>query len=546
MNAKELIEQGDRLFSSRGALVSLWQEQAENFYPERADFTITRALGDEFASNLETSYPILARRDLGNAIGTMLRPRGMEWFAARTLRPEREDNDGRRWLQWASGVQRRAMYDRRAQFVRATKEGDHDWSAFGQCVISAELNRARDGLLYRDWHLRDVAWKENSEGAIDTVHRRWKPDVRQLKQSFGSKVSTVVNNKASDKQAETVNCRHIIMPSEDYDHPVGAKPSRHKYISIYLDVDNKHIMETRSERRLTYIIPRWQTVSGSQYAYSPATVAALPEARLIQSMTATLLEAGEKRVDPPMLATEEAVNGNVNLYAGGVTWVDKKYDERLGEVLRPLSQDSSGFPFGFELRDDVRNIISEAFYLSKISMPLKSNEMTAYEVEQRVREFIRQAGPLFEPMEDEYNGQVCEETFAILADNGAFGSLADMPPSLRGAEYNFQFQSPLRDAYEREKSQRFLEGKQLLAQAIEMDPSAMYIMDGATALRDALNGINVPARWLRGEKEVAEMAKADQEKAAVAEALQAMGAAGDATESMGRGAEAMAKSRVAA
>jgi hypothetical protein len=43
-----------------------------------------------------------------------------------------------------------------------------------------------------------------------------------------------------------------------------------------------------------YRIPRWQTVSGSQYSYSPATVAALPDARLIQAMTFTLLEAGEK------------------------------------------------------------------------------------------------------------------------------------------------------------------------------------------------------------------------------------------------------------
>jgi hypothetical protein len=40
--------------------------------------------------------------------------------------------------------------------------------------------------------------------------------------------------------------------------------------------------------------------------------------------------------------------------------------------------------------------------------------MTAYEVGQRIQEYIRGALPLFEPMEMEYNGALCERTFEIL------------------------------------------------------------------------------------------------------------------------------------
>jgi hypothetical protein len=70
------------------------------------------------------------------------------------------------------------------------------------------------------------------------------------------------------------------------------------------------------------------TVSGSAYAYSPATVVALPDARLLQQITLTLLEAGQKAVDPPWKATSEAIQGGVNSFAGGITWVDPEYDER--------------------------------------------------------------------------------------------------------------------------------------------------------------------------------------------------------------------------
>jgi hypothetical protein len=60
-------------FVKRSSLMMLWQEIAENFYPERAEFTINRALGTDFGAGMMTSYPFLCRRDLGDQLGQMLR-----------------------------------------------------------------------------------------------------------------------------------------------------------------------------------------------------------------------------------------------------------------------------------------------------------------------------------------------------------------------------------------------------------------------------------------------------------------------------------------
>src|SRR5262249_42648931 len=148
---------------------------AENFYPERADFTYQRYLGMDFAAGLMTSYPLLCRRDLGDQLGTMLRPTAKEWAHIVPVDTRLEDNDTKRWLEWASGLMRRAMYDPDSLFTKATKQADHDFATFGQAVMSVRLNRSLDTLLYNTWHLRDVAWFENAEGKIGGVFRKWKP-----------------------------------------------------------------------------------------------------------------------------------------------------------------------------------------------------------------------------------------------------------------------------------------------------------------------------------------------------------------------------------
>jgi len=538
---KELIKQGDHLFTKKQVLLSLYQEQADHFYPERADFTVARNLGDDFASNLTTSFPILARRELGSAVSAMLRPNNQDWYNMTIGHQDNIDVAGKGWLEHKSKVMRRAMYDRSSLFVRATKEADQDFVTFGNAVISTELNRTRTGLLYRCWHLRDVAWKENNEGKVDCIHRRWKPTARELAQTFGKdnlhqKVKECLDD-ASKNPYTQFNCRHIVMPADLYrtmKDDEGARVNT-PYVGIYIDVDNNHVIEETPLYYTFYSVPRWQTVSGSQYGYSPATVAALPDARLIQAMTLTLLEAGEKAVNPPMIAQGDVVRSDISIFAGGVTWVDKEYDERLGDSLRPISQDYSSLPFGLDMREDIKSTIMEAFYLNKLNLPpTNTGDMTAYETAQRVQEYIRNALPLFEPMEMDYNGSVCEHTFEILMREGAFGSVYDMPESLRGQEVQFKFESPLHEAVEKQKGHTFMEAKAMLAEAAALDPGAAHMVDARKALRDVLEGIGMPAKWTRDEAAMQEIEAQMQEKQQQAEMMENMEQGGKAAAQMGK------------
>ncbi len=139
--------------------------------------------------------------------------------------------------------------------------------------------------------------------------------------------------------------------------------------------------------------------------------------------------------------------------------------------------------------------------------------MTAYEVGQRVQEYIRNALPIFEPLEMDYNASLCDETFDLLWRNGGFGDPRQWPKKLRGAEIDFSFESPLHDAIEQQKGQKFQEAQALIGAAIALDPSCGFVPKAEVALRDALTGIGVPSAWLNTEGfvEEAKAAKAAQE-----------------------------------
>lgn len=539
--ARDLIAQGESLFTKRASLMSLWQEAADHFYVERADFTVVRTIGTDFAANLNSSYPLIVRRELGDSLSSISRRKDTEWMAMSIKRADRLDNSGREWLEWATSLQRAAMYDPIARFERATKEGDHDYATFGQTVISQEVNWKKVALLYRSWHLRDVAWCEDENGGIADRHHNVKPTARWLCSQFGE---DKLHQKVRDcllpgkNPNQEIGCRRIVMPAHGYDDVSGGR--KLPWVSIYIDMDNQHIIDERPSWTPIYLIPRWQTVSGSQYAFSPAVVAALPDARLIQAMTLTLLEAGEMSVRPPMQAIGEHIQGGVQLFAGGITMVDAAYDERLGAALRPVMERNPDVPFAIEMLDRKEAMLARAFSLDKLrSLPAK--EMTAYEASEWTKQWIREALPLFSPLESEYNAPLCEQSFQDLMRANAFGPWRDIPQSLRKQDIEWKFQSPLSEAIERQKGDKFMAAKGLIAEAVALDPATAATIDARVALREALSGIGVPAKWMRTEEQVEahakQVAEQQQQQAEAAGAEQRAAVAATA----GKAAESFAK-----
>lgn len=528
---KNLMARVEKLFN-RQELIGFWQQIADNFYPERGDFSFSnnKINATDYVDHLSSSYPLIVRRDLGDSIGGMLRPRGQQWFKMKTNRDDSDlDTASRIFLEKATITQYRAMYDRFAQFTKATKQGDHDYAAFGQAVLSAEVNLTDSTLLYRNWHIRDVVWWEDAKGQICGVARKWKATPADALRYFNGNLHQDVLKKVTDNggsQAYEPSCEfvHIIIKTDEYEYKpsVDSQGFVRDYVSLWLDPKNKFVMEESPRLTGYYIIPRWQTVSGTQYATSPAVVAGLPDARLIQAMAYTLLRAGEKAVDPPMVAVQEAVQSDVPMYPGGITWVDADYEGSLQDAIQPIMNEPRALPTALSMQENQMRMIETAFYINRLSMPPVTHEMTAEEARYRVQQYVRQALPLFEPIEHEYNGPICENTFELLMSMNAFGPRNSIPEGLAGQDVDFKFESPLIEARDQELVRTFADSSALIANAAQIYPGAVHMLNTETALRDALRGGGAPATWIKDQAEMQKLNAQAQQEADEAKAAQQM------------------------
>lgn len=542
LSPTELSRRAEIAFGRRESLMSFWQETADNFYPERANFTVEKVMGENFASNLYASEPILYRRDFGDWLGSVLRPKGRPWFEYRA-RDEKVQTRQRvkAFLTDRAQTTRNLLYDAKSQFISAMKEADHDWVTFGQCVSSVEERRDRQGLLIKAHHLRDCAWEDDPDGVTHIMWRRYKMSAQNLKlksQQQGWQVHDTILKMCepgANKGETLIDCMHVVMPADIYDMPTRKRRGM-EFVSVHFTPaqSQKQIMTEAMRPIFNYAVDRWFKISSSPYAFSPAVCSSLPDARTIQSMTWAIIEAGEKAVEPPLAAVREAVLGGVEWYAGGITWLDGKYDEKSGEAIRALQMGKEP-QLGLALREAIKNVMGDAWYANKVFLPPPQNQpMTAEEVSTRNAEYLRVSQPIIEPAETERNGHILDIATEMAQFLGYWGDPDEMPEELAGQTVDLAYDNPIEDARRLAKTQAFSQGIDLAVKADVIDPSLKANVDWNTGFREAMGGI-LPPKWVLPEEKGKEAVGAAQQGAA---AQQQAGQIGQVIEGAGMAATA--------
>jgi len=505
-------------------------------HPMRANYTSELSPGTDFMTGIMDSFMVQSRETLGNMPHAMLRQG--DWFNVSTGDDERDENPTNEgWFDKSKKIARKFMYEPRANFVSATTEADHDWVSMGNPVLSVEENIDRNGLLYKAWHPKDCVWMMDGDGQIDHVQRVMMMTARNICKRWPKTAHSDIHKCAEKEPNRAFKVRHILMPVDDIygdDKAKRRQYAKKPFISLYVDCVHNEILGESGLTVFNYIVPRWRTLSNIPIGFSPATINCLPDGRMLQQLAAILLESGEKAIDPPMIAKDNLFRDGYRSYAGGLTMADLDDDQHLQDVFAVVEHKGQ-LAFGLEMKQDVRQLISEAFLLNKLMLPT-AHEMTAFETQARLDEFRRAALPFFGPIESEYHLKLLDVTFEMLLANQAF---PEMPDELKGTDVTFKFEGPLNTLEGRQQVAAFNESIQIIAAGAQFNPKLPQRYDLDKMTDDAVRGTGAAPDWFVDEEVMKKLAEENAQADGLAKAAELLNAGGVTATNVGQGAQAM-------
>ena len=438
----ELIERWKGLQRARGMWPHTWEDVARVMAPRRLGFITDVQPGERRTDELFDGTAMQAARMLANAVGWMLRPEGEPWLWLKTADDADEGTDeARDWLADTENRLRDAFDDPRARFRHSAGEVDFDLVTLGTGVLFVGEIVGGGQLLFQSVWLKEALPFFGETGNPEGMFRSRRLSLRQASARWGvEKLSEPSRLKIADnKLDETAEFLYCVVPREE--GRMGAKFARNMPIAdIVIETEAKHEVFVSGFPEFPYIVPRWDTTTGEDYGHSPGMIA-LPDANTSQAIGETMLIAGQRAADPPILHPSDAFISAPNTYPGGLAPYEADAVRDLGPNPIRTLEGNGNFPLGREIQLDTREQIWNAFYRNVLRLPVQGPQMTAEEIIARKEEIIREVGPVFGRQESDYTAPMVERAFKIMLRAGAF---LPVPESLQGRSVRFEYESPVK------------------------------------------------------------------------------------------------------
>jgi hypothetical protein len=511
--ADEIIRRQEGMLSERSIFESHWREIAERILPRSNHFRVNRNPGDKMTEKVFDATANLALDRFAAAMESMLTPRTQRWHKLRPIDPELAENpEVQAWMDQVTQILFSVRYSPKSNFASQANEVYVSLGAFGTGGMFIDDDPGK-GIRYRSVHLSEMFIAENHQGVIDTVFRKFPMTARQAAQKFGtdnlSESIKAALEKSPDRRFDFI---HAVQPNTD--KKAGRKDYRGMdYYSCYVSIDGKNILAEGGYRAFPYAVGRYTTSPKEVYGRSPA-MTVLPDIKMLNEMSKTVIRAAHKIVDPPLLLQEDGALQAFNLAPGSLNFGG--VNDQGQQVVHPL-QTNARVDIGLEMMDQRRQIINDAFLVTLFQILVDAPQMTATEAMLRAQEKGALLAPTMGRQQSEFLGPMIERELDILAKVGV---LPPMPQALidAGGMVDVEYVSPLNKAQRAEEGVAILRTLESVTPLAQIDPSVMTVFDPEAIARELADINGVPAKVIRS-KEAIQAMKDQQAEAQQAQAL---------------------------
>lgn len=515
--ADEILRQHSAMESDRAVFEGHWREIEERIsYKGRYFQNQTDTQGTKSTERIFDVTAPLACDRFAAAMESMITPRTQRWHKLAPQSPELADDvEVKAWCDDATNILFAARYAPSANFASQAHEAYWSIGAYGTGGLFVDDSLGRS-IIYRAVHLSELFIADDMAGRIDKVHRRMRPTLRQIAQRFGAEALPPKLRNMLEKSPESrTEVIHCVKPREDYD-AVRSDFRGKPWASYYVVVDGRAILEEGGYRSMPYCIGRYSTTPREVYGRGPGMLV-LPEIKMLNEMRKTILRAGQKAVDPPLLLPEDGLMRAFDLRAGALNYggVDAN-----GNQLVHALQTGARLDIGADMLMQSQRTINEAFLVTLFQILVESPQITATEAMLRAQEKGQLLAPTMGRTQSEMIGPMIERELDILA---AAGQLPPMPEALleAGGLVEIMYESPLNRLQKSEDGVGILRTLETLAPLAQIDPTVADVMDPEAAARIMAEVNGVPAKALRSPKRVQAIRDGRAEQQEMSQLLQA-------------------------
>jgi hypothetical protein len=511
-DADTLIKHQAALETKKANFMTWWQDICYRVLPAEATFTTISSEGEKRTERLFDSTAAKANRAYGSILEDLATPRSSRWHGIGAENEElSEDQETDEYFDAATNVLFSMREKPKSMFYAARAKNYLMQGAVGnRALFIPEV--VGDGSRYIPCHMREITWAEDQYGAIDTIYRKYPIMGKNAIAQFGDQLSSDLRTKMQEKPFDTWQFLHCVKPNEE------RIPSRRdhrgmEWSGFYVSLDDKSIVDAGGFWEWPWAIARDDVAVGESYGRSPAMMC-WPSIMTLQEQKKTILRAGQKEVDPPILLSEEGPLGPFSLKSAAMNYGAVSAD---GHPLAVPFKTGANIPLGLELMSIEGQDVRDAFLSSLWDMIVNENIETAAQVYELARKRAINLAPLMGRTHSEDLGPMIHRELGIASRNGL---LPPLPRRLArmGGGYKPVYTSPLAKAMRAQDGLAIVRTLEVLPAAIAVDPRARHAVKITESMRELADINGMPAKLVRSLEEIGAIDAQEREQAAAAAA----------------------------
>ena len=540
--AKKIVKQLGELESKRRPLEGVWQDIMEKVDPANAFITREYSADKMFADDLYSTSALRAIPKFVAALQSTVTPPNEQWH--RLIPPTRSLKKDQKCVSWLEELAE-DLFERRyrpaAGFNKAIIKIWYSMAKIGVGCMFIDEAADGTGAEYTNINMKDFYVSLYDNGQIKKCYRKLKKSFWELCEDLEDKgvnpadvIPDELYRRCIKEPNTELNLIHAVKKLSNKEISAakveiskvdGSKEViKRRYVSYLVLTDGGQPVILHSGFFFTcpYMFARFKELDYDIYSNSPS-MQGLPDIQMLQRMRKSMIEAGEKAVDPTILAKKDAAMGGIQPVAGAI--IPGGLDDQGKENLKALNVSGSA-SLGVDLEELITKGIEDFYLVPLYMMYYQEGKMTATEINQRAMERAMLMSINVFPVENELLSPMVARELDIMERLGALPP--DMPKDLAALMDNDNPYYAIQYEGEQDKAQVIIKANGIMvtlegaATLSQYEPTVGMAIKGYDCLATLGRANGMPMDHLLTEKEYTkEVEKHQQQQQAQAQAAAA-------------------------